>query len=295
MATAPRKTVSATEFNNVKHRLAELGVKIEVLQRQSKGTTRANAEVARLKAQVEAITTQLRLAGERYNNAGDPAIKASAAGQVYALDDRVTELFNDVSERVSALEADMAEAKGKIAEYGSTLGAQGTEIVMLKEGQTSLHERVSSITTQTSKTPWWHFLVAIVVGVVASLIWHSIKFTQTVPQATTSTTILPNKQTVVVPLTAANSTLAAVCAGIAAAAIALAIMSFFKSGKKTTQTSKTTQRSTVGTTPSVAFASAPTVKRTSVKTAATSPNDGSDPTPTKVFTTEPGVQTGARS
>lgn len=265
-----RKTVSATEFNAVKHRLAELNAKIEVLQRKSRGATRANAQVAGLQAQVQEIASQLKLAGERYNNASDPAVKADAAGQVYALDSRLTELFEDVSGRVGQLETTVTSHTGTLAEHG-------TEIKMLQEGQTSLHERVSSITTYgPARVPRWQIVVAIVVGFIAGLIWNAITFTQT--------TVLDDRA-IVSPLDAANSMWAAIGAGIVAALIVLVIFSFFANDKKDTQTTTLTEESVAIKRPSVI--------RRSVKAA--TPTTEPDPTPTQVITTDKGADVGARS
>ena len=261
--------ISKAEFNNIKDRIADLTTSVGTLERKSRGVTRANAEVARLRAEVTEITAKLKTNAERYNNASDPAIKADAAGKVYALDERVTELFNDVSERVTTLEADMARAKGSIAQHRVLIDHNTEDILMLAEGQQSLNQRVDTI-VGPARFALWQILASVITGSIAGMAWHSVTFTQ-------------GK----IPLAAANSTWTAVGVGIGAAAFAMFILSFIPSGGTTAKDDVTTDNEVIET---------PTVRRTSIRTAIAPTNDGSaDLAPTEVLVTESGAGAGARS
>jgi len=284
--TVPSETITAKEFNAVKHRLAELTTKIAELQRKSRGTTKANAEVARFEAQVKTLTTQLKLAGDRYNNASDPVIKASAAGKIYALDSRLTELFGDLDGRITTLEETSEQHTGLLAEQGVLLSDHTTGISMLNEGHLSLSQRVSQITTGSTKTPGWKFVISIFAGIIAGLVWSNHTFADSVT--------LKDGQVVTIQYAAASAPWAAMLIGVAAAGLVLGfLLSFVGTKASRTKTSTTTyDHDEVPVTPPAQ------VVRQSVKTRTTTvpPQEPVNPTPTAVLPrTESGVPVDARS
>ncbi len=237
-----RKTVTAAEFDDVKHRLAELRALIAELQRKSRGTTEANARVAGLEAQVEAITNQLKLNGERFNASNDPLVKEAVSDEIARLNKRIEEFSTDINMQLEQLRTDVEQHTGLLAEHGAALGEQGTRLGMVEEGQSSLHERVETISAMGSvRIPWWQVAIAAAVGVIAFSGWKSHMFSDSF--------VLANKQVVTVPYAVANSWWTALFIGIAAAALALGLLLVFTGGRKAKTETTTTRRDEVTTTP----------------------------------------------
>ena len=282
MPTVPtpvRKTVTRAEFDDVKHRLAELNAMIEELRRKSRGTTGANAKVARLESEVKAIRDQLLLNGERFNSAEDTAVKEAVSTEIARLNKRIQEFYDDINTQLKSLRTTVEEHTGILSEHG-------TRLVMVEEGQTSLHQRVELIATSTGSagTPGWQIGLSLIVGFIAAWIWKSQNFID-------NFTVQPNNRVVTIPYTAANSLWTSVFVGVAVAAITLGILLIFTGGRRTSNEEVTavTRRDEVTTTTPRPETAAPI-------TTTVPPEPAANPTPTEVLDrTEPGVQTGARS
>jgi len=270
----------------VKHRLAELRALIAELQRKSRGTTEANARVAGLEAQVKALAAQLKLNGERFNLADDPAVKEAVSDEIKRLNKRIEEFNLDVNTQLKELRTTVEEHTGLLAEHGVILDEHGTRLGMVEEGQTSLHERVELIATTTgfAGTPGWQIGLSLIVGFIAAWIWKSQDFID-------NFTVQPNNRVVTIPYTAANSLWTSVFVGVAVAAITLGILLIFTGGRRTSNEEVTTvtRRDEVTTTTPRPETAAPI-------TTTVPPEPAANPTPTEVLDrTDPGVQTGARS
>jgi len=244
--TTAQKNVTVAEFDDIKDRLAKLRANIVQLnlevRRQSKGNGRINTRVVGLEAQVNALTAQLKLNGERFNAADDPAVKAAVSDEIARLNKRIEEFNSDVNTQLEELRTTVEEHTGLLAEHGVALGEQDTRLGMVEEGQSSLHERVETISAMGSvRIPWWQVAIAAAVGVIAFSGWKSHMFSDSF--------VLANKQVVTVPYAVANSWWTALFIGIAAAALALGLLLVFTDGRKAKTETTTTRRDEVTTTP----------------------------------------------
>lgn len=284
-STTPKGADTAAEFNSAKDGVQTATKSIKEARRTTRGVAKSDQRMTRLESTAARLARELKDLGDRFNAATDPELKESLASKVVAINAKIIAFNTDVNTQLEQLRTDVGQNTDDIAVEKSRNDDQDVEIDMLSRGHQSLSQRVSSITTGSAKTPWWQFVVAGIMGIIAGNWWNNLSIDDSFTLST--------GQVVNVPYTAANSVLAAIGAGIAAAALLLYVLSFF--GKKVKTDTTTTRHDEVTTTPPRTVP-APQVKRTSIRTTVVPPNDGSaDPTPTQVLATEPGVPTGARS
>lgn len=206
---------------------------INELCRKSQGITSAHKRVARVEAELEALTL-------RAETASDPLIVESVANKLVSLETRLETLFGDLSKDMIDLKVivdghtdDIADLRTDVDGLTGTTVVHTTRIGMLEEGQTSLSSRVTTVEGGT-KFPIGRLVISLFIGLFAGLIWHGHTFGQSVKLADGSTFFIA--------FSAANSVWAALLFGIAMFALSFGILLIVRRTPNSTEA--TTREST---------------------------------------------------
>lgn len=233
------KSATATNFAGVHKRVDETNGNVEKLdkafkdvkdeleelRRAKRGTTSSHARIAALETEF-----QKYVAGQnkiKDDTSDDPAVQTANQKEFARLDQRLEALFGRVTEEQSSIREELDSLSAKVSGHEVRLD-------MLDEGQQSLNGRVNHVAHRVTilerlrdSTPWGRIVIAAVLGVVASIIWAAIPFTQTYPKA--------DGTPVTVPLDAAESPWAAFGAGIFAFGLVLGLLMLFSRSRQLTE------------------------------------------------------------
>ena len=206
---------------------------INELWRKSQGITSAHKRIARVEAELKALTL-------RAETASDPLIVESVANKLESLETRLETLFGDLSQDMIDLKVivdghtdEIADLRTDVDGLIDTTGVHTTRIGMLEEGQTSLSSRVTTVEGGT-KFPIVRFVISLFIGLFAGLIWHGHTFGQSVK--------LADGTTFFIAFSAANSVWAALLFGIAMFALSFGMLSIVR--RTSNSTEATTREST---------------------------------------------------
>jgi predicted nuclease with TOPRIM domain len=217
-----------TRIDGVKAELAKLQYLVEQLQRRGQGTTLANARAATLESELGKITKRIDEITSKSSDELDPAALTAFQQEAQRLNGRLEDLFGRVSGDVNDLRERLDTLESRVDGHDTAIGAHDTEIGMLREGQQSLHGRVTIIERLRDTLPKWPLAIGIIAGVIGGIVWDAIPFSQSYP--------LADGTTKVVPLEAANTIWAALGAGFATFVVATAIALYFAKAKVAQET-----------------------------------------------------------
>jgi|GEM_PF-3354784 len=145
--------------------------RINVLERKSKGTTRANAEMAALRKRFERAVSQID--GE---NEFDALIASRIGGELTKIDERVGRITNSVSGDVDFLMEMFVDHAGELAVHDERITAVKLKSDATEERVENVDVRVRTI-EDTQKIPVILYVafavLAIAAWIITAILWHS--------------------------------------------------------------------------------------------------------------------------
>lgn len=162
--------------------LATLKAKVADFERTARGTTRANAGIAR----IEAVLKQSQ---ERLTEIEREITRMPVSAQAY--ESELERIGQDTQSQFESALNQIGTLNTKLRKLTGTVSEHTTRLVMLEEGQKSTDQRLGAL-EKIRHLATWPIGVGIVIGIIAGLLWwnlfHSV-LTTTMPDGSTLTVV----------------------------------------------------------------------------------------------------------
>lgn len=170
-ATNNNVTRVQNKLNGQRHLIAEL-------ERKSQGTTRANAEIAKVTktlAQIESeLATLRKRSGDINTDAKDDVIAGAYSQEFERINTRLSDFFTTLNGQDTTLREELEALSGRVGVVENGLEEVRGEHNLLRHDHNELHERFTLFVQLRDAVPWGKIIASLIVGALAA--WWTFDF-----------------------------------------------------------------------------------------------------------------------